>query len=852
MSCENSIISGIEKDCKNINASIGAEKDLILINYKDFDKLATKSPFNRQLDNDLGNKGGLTDIKLVPDAIQYVFEGTDYSVIPNVSPEVREDGSVWYTHSISFTVYSKSAETRETLQSLSKAKVIAVTKDRSTGLFELFGMEVGLKVTGTERAYTGAQSSNFYTVTIATPEIAVIRENSLGELSLQLDGVSSGAPIPDQELNLAELLFLKEDKAKKGVANGYAPLGSNTKVPAAYLDIVDGFEGGVDKILSANAGELLYNTMNLGLNNVKREIIITTPTIASRAEFANIINSLPPFQINSYDIPYFVTTTAEGANGYKIELIEAGKGNYGDGFNQISPTQIRITALGVVTSGTIPTFQQTLEIDSSATVETSILISASKNGKTSTIEIIPDVDTIADVGINVNSAARVDISGKAISLNTALDGNIEFNTSGTGKVLINSSEIVNKEYVDAKVIGLFNDRGSYNASSNTFPFNGGSGVGGAILRGDTWWLSAGGTLGGINAPANSNIRALIDSPTQNLSDWNILGAIIIPEATETIKGIIQLTGDLGGTSASPTTPTAIHKNGDEVKNGKLTVTEIIRNGGLSTQFLKADGSVDGSTYLTAASSVISNKEDKSNKTSTVLGNEASTSLYLNIAGAVDYFQQKLNNITLGLLIFALSSKTTPVDADQFIIMDSENSNIAKKTSWANIKSMFNSIYITLATSQTISGVKTFLDGNFGMRNSLNTFTSFFTNSNTASRIYTLQNRDGTLLDNTDLTNINSSIALKQDKDNQIEINSSMDVQNSWNGQTILFTSSCTINVPNTLNSSLMFPFRTLTGVNVTWAIATPFFWETVPTTIPEKTVGNFMRRGGTNTIILDY
>ena len=42
------------------------------------------------------------------------------------------------------------------------------------------------------------------------------------------------------------------------------------------------------------------------------------------------------------------------------------------------------------------------------------------------------------------------------------------------------------------------------------------------------------------------------------------------------------------------------------------------------------------------------------------------------------------------------------------------------------------------------------------KNVANTFTSFFTNSNTASRTYTFQDRDGTIADNTDL-------ALKWDK-----------------------------------------------------------------------------------------
>ncbi len=97
----------------------------------------------------------------------------------------------------------------------------------------------------------------------------------------------------------------------------------------------------------------------------------------------------------------------------------------------------------------------------------------------------------------------------------------------------------------------------------------------------------------------------------------------------------------------------------------------------------------------------------------------------------------------------------------------------------------------------------------------------------------------------------ASIALKQVKDDQVEISTNSNVQNSWHGQTVLFTANCTITVPSALNNSLMFPFRTLAGVTVTWQITSPFTWETTPSTTGEKTVGHFMRRGSTNTIFLD-
>jgi hypothetical protein len=154
-------------------------------------------------------------------------------------------------------------------------------------------------------------------------------------------------------------------------------------------------------------------------------------------------------------------------------------------------------------------------------------------------------------------------------------------------------------------------------------------------------------------------------------------------------------------------------------------------------------------------------------------------------------------------------------------------------------------FLTQSTDQTVSGIKTFLASKLGLRNLADTFTSFFANANTASRTYTLQDRSGIIADDTDLSG-------KQVLDTQIEISANSNVLDAWHGKTILFTANCTITVPALLNNSLMFPFRSLTGVTVTWAITAPHVWETTPVSMSEKTVGHFMKRGSTNTIILDF
>lgn len=175
--------------CADINAPIGMDKDLVLFNWEDIDVEATLATANIEADDTNGNEKGLTELKLKTGVTGgvYTFEGTEYSVVPTITPEVREIGGFWYLHSVMFTVYKKSAVAREVIESLgADTLVVAAAKDRSTGLYEIFGLERGLRANALERAYTAAQNSNFYTVTLATPDIAVIREPKLPRLAITI------------------------------------------------------------------------------------------------------------------------------------------------------------------------------------------------------------------------------------------------------------------------------------------------------------------------------------------------------------------------------------------------------------------------------------------------------------------------------------------------------------------------------------------------------------------------------------------------------------------------------------------------------------------------------------------
>ena len=97
--------------------------------------------------------------------------------------------------------------------------------------------------------------------------------------------------------------------------------------------------------------------------------------------------------------------------------------------------------------------------------------------------------------------------------------------SGNQGRILNENSIDNliesKEYADSLVIGLLDDRGNFNASSNLFPSSGGSGTSGAVLKGDLWTISVEGTLGGTSVTIGDMCRALSNNPEQISSNWNI-------------------------------------------------------------------------------------------------------------------------------------------------------------------------------------------------------------------------------------------------------------------------------------------------------------------------------------------
>lgn len=79
-----------------------------------------------------------------------------------------------------------------------------------------------------------------------------------------------------------------------------------------------------------------------------------------------------------------------------------------------------------------------------------------------------------------------------------------------------------RAYAESLVVGLWNDRGNFDASVNAYPSSGGSGTAGAIRKGDIWTVSAAGTLPTAQVvEVGDTVRALVNTPGNTQANWAI-------------------------------------------------------------------------------------------------------------------------------------------------------------------------------------------------------------------------------------------------------------------------------------------------------------------------------------------
>jgi hypothetical protein len=218
-----------------------------------------------------------------------------------------------------------------------------------------------------------------------------------------------------------------------------------------------------------------------------------------------------------------------------------------------------------------------------------------------------------------NPSAELDVFGGANFTNRVLIGSAT--STGTASQAL---QVTGGAYVSGNLgVGVTNP-----ASNTQVAIAGTLGISEVGVNGTrTLFTSSGGGFV-LNHNDNSNIN--IQSQGSNRlayqfsnNSWTIPAngtALLIGAGATTgtanqllrVEGGAYVSGNLGVGSTNPTS--ALTVQGDIRVSGVITASQFIRSGGTSSQFLKADGSVDSSTYLTAESDTLNTVTNRGNST----------------------------------------------------------------------------------------------------------------------------------------------------------------------------------------------------------------------------------------------
>lgn len=236
-------------------------------------------------------------------------------------------------------------------------------------------------------------------------------------------------------------------------------------------------------------------------------------------------------------------------------------------------------------------------------------------------------------------------------------------------------------------------------------------------------------------------RAVVDSVIQQrIADGTIGGASTFTALTDTPSTLSGQGGktvvvNAGGTALEFITPAG---GGDALTTNPLS--QFAATTSLQLKGVMSDETGSGALVFATSPTLVT----------PILGTPTSGNL-------VNCTFPTLNQDTTGTAAIAngLKSATTTVNVSSATAPTAGQALIATSGTAATWQTLATGGDMVLASAQTNSGLKTFLDGTIGLRNVANTFTALFTNAITASRTYTWPDKSGTVAMTSDITGTNS-------------------------------------------------------------------------------------------------
>jgi hypothetical protein len=160
----------------------GTEDDILLANKSEVEGYTV----------DGANPMLVTAIDMAVGTQFYRFEGQNMSVEPK-SRLVLTRYSRLYEHEARFKIFANAAADKLQIDKLIKGEVVALSKSKA-GSWELFGKDIGLKVTEMERDPNNTDTGGAYDLLLKTPDTAA-KETFLPATFFDTDAATTEAAI---------------------------------------------------------------------------------------------------------------------------------------------------------------------------------------------------------------------------------------------------------------------------------------------------------------------------------------------------------------------------------------------------------------------------------------------------------------------------------------------------------------------------------------------------------------------------------------------------------------------------------------------------------------------------------